>query len=122
MRELSDALPEGALVVVDTGHSAARYCRHLYLDKRGLGLLRAAGLTMASGTRTNSAWQPSIVFPNFHPPIALKPCFSPGPSWLRQPHKRALLSLGVIAPAMTRCPSRKPVTEDPSFSMTPTGS
>lgn len=43
MRELSDALPEGALVVVDTGHSAAWSCRHLYLDKRGQGLLRAAG-------------------------------------------------------------------------------
>ncbi len=43
MRELSDALPEGALVVADTGHSAAWSCRHLYLDKRGQGLLRAAG-------------------------------------------------------------------------------
>lgn len=43
MRELSDALPEGALVVADTGHSAAWACRHLYLDKRGQGLLRAAG-------------------------------------------------------------------------------
>ena len=43
MRELSDALPEGALVVVDTGHSAAWSCRHLYLDRRGQGLLRAAG-------------------------------------------------------------------------------
>jgi len=29
--------------------------------------------TMASGTRTNSAWQPSMVLPNFQPPIALKP-------------------------------------------------
>jgi acetolactate synthase I/II/III large subunit len=43
MRELSDALPEGALVVADTGHSAAWAARHLYLDKRGQGLLRAAG-------------------------------------------------------------------------------
>ena len=43
MRELSDALPEGALVVVDTGHSAVWACRHLYLDKRGQGLLRPAG-------------------------------------------------------------------------------
>jgi acetolactate synthase-1/2/3 large subunit len=43
MREFPDALPEGALVVVDTGHSAAWSCRHLYLDKRGQGLLRAAG-------------------------------------------------------------------------------
>ena len=43
LRELSDALPEGALVVVDTGHSAAWAARHLYLDKRGQGLLRAAG-------------------------------------------------------------------------------
>ncbi len=42
-RELSEALPEGALVVVDTGHSAAWACRNIYLDKRGQGLLRPAG-------------------------------------------------------------------------------
>jgi hypothetical protein len=30
-------------------------------------------LAMASGTSTNSAWQPSMVLPNFQPPIVLKP-------------------------------------------------
>ena len=39
--------------------------------------VKAAGtgerLAMASGTSTNSAWQPSMVLPNFQPPIALKP-------------------------------------------------
>ena len=33
----------------------------------------AQRLAMASGTSTNSAWQPSMVLPNFQPPIALKP-------------------------------------------------
>lgn len=42
-RELSDALPDGALLVVDTGHSAAWTCRHVYLDRPGQGVLRAAG-------------------------------------------------------------------------------
>jgi acetolactate synthase I/II/III large subunit len=42
-RMLSEALPEGALVVVDTGHSAGWTARHLYLDLRGQGLIRAAG-------------------------------------------------------------------------------
>ena len=43
MRELSDALPEDAMVVVDTGHSAAWAARHLYLNHPGQDLLRAAG-------------------------------------------------------------------------------
>ena len=34
-----------------------------------------------SGTRRNSAWHPSIVLPNFQPPIALNRCFVPAPSW-----------------------------------------
>ncbi len=42
-RELSEALPQGALLVVDTGHSAAWTCRHVYLDMPGQGVLRAAG-------------------------------------------------------------------------------
>lgn len=42
-RDLSDALPNGALVVVDTGHSGVWAARNLYLDRRGQGLLRAAG-------------------------------------------------------------------------------
>ena len=33
-----------------------------------------ARLAMASGTSTNSAWQPSIVLPNFQPPIDFQPC------------------------------------------------
>jgi acetolactate synthase I/II/III large subunit len=42
-RALSDALPDGALVVIDTGHSGIWAARHLYLDRPGQGLLRAAG-------------------------------------------------------------------------------
>ena len=42
-RDLSDALPDGALVVVDTGHSGTWAARNLYLDRPGQGLLRAAG-------------------------------------------------------------------------------
>jgi acetolactate synthase-1/2/3 large subunit len=42
-RTLSDVLPEGALVVVDTGHTAAWAARNIYLDRRGQGMLRAAG-------------------------------------------------------------------------------
>src|SRR5450755_3029172 len=30
-----------------------------------------------------------MVLPNFQPPIALKPCLAPGPSWLRHPHRQA---------------------------------
>ena len=33
-----------------------------------------------------------------------------------------LQRLGVMAPAITRCPSWNPVTAEPSFSITPTGS
>ena len=64
---------------------------------------------MASGTRTNSAWQPSIVLPNFQPRIALKPCFSLGPSGLRHVAARR------DSAGDNLCPSRKPVTDDPSF-------
>ena len=42
-RDVSDALPDGALVVVDTGHSGAWAARHIYLDRPGQGMLRAAG-------------------------------------------------------------------------------
>jgi acetolactate synthase-1/2/3 large subunit len=42
-RSLSEALPDGALVVVDTGHTAIWAARHLYLDRPGHGLLRCAG-------------------------------------------------------------------------------
>ncbi|WP_083224440.1 thiamine pyrophosphate-binding protein [Sphingomonas panacis] len=42
-RDLSESLPEGALVVVDTGHSGTWAARNLYLDRPGQGLLRAAG-------------------------------------------------------------------------------
>lgn len=42
-RELSDALPEGALMVIDTGHSAGWACRNIYLDQPSQGLLRPAG-------------------------------------------------------------------------------
>lgn len=42
-RTLSEELPEGALLVVDTGHAAAWAARNIYLDRRGQGLLRAAG-------------------------------------------------------------------------------
>ena len=73
--------------------------------------LRSAGtgarLAMASGTSTYSAWQPSIVLPNFQPPIAFQPCAVPGPSCEPQPHKEAALwPEGVMAPAITRWPSR----------------
>lgn len=42
-RDLSEALPDGALVVVDTGHSGVWAARNLYLDRPGQGLLRACG-------------------------------------------------------------------------------
>ncbi|TKJ80317.1 acetolactate synthase [Pseudomonas sp. CFBP13509] len=42
-RMLSDLLPEGALVAVDTGHSAGWAARNIYLDRPGQSLIRAAG-------------------------------------------------------------------------------
>ena len=42
-RCVSDALPDGALVVTDTGHSAIWTARHMYLDRPGQGVLRCAG-------------------------------------------------------------------------------
>lgn len=42
-RMLSDALPDGALVSVDTGHSAGWAARNIYLDRPGQSLIRAAG-------------------------------------------------------------------------------
>ena len=66
----------------------------------------AARLAIASGTRTYSAWQPSMVLPNFQPPIGFQPCAVPGPSWEQNPHRQALeWPLGVMAPATTRWPS-----------------
>ena len=50
-----------------------------------------ARLAIASGTSTYSAWQPSIVLPNFQPPIGFQPCAVPAPSWEWQPHSQALL-------------------------------
>ncbi len=62
---------------------------------------------MASGTSTYSAWQPSMVLPNLQPPIGFQPCAVPAPSWAQKPHWQALLCRsGVMAPAMTRWPSR----------------
>jgi len=42
-RDLSEALPEGALLVVDTGHSGTWTARNIYLDKPSQQLLRTAG-------------------------------------------------------------------------------
>jgi acetolactate synthase I/II/III large subunit len=42
-RMLSDSLPDGALVAVDTGHSAGWAARNIYLDRPGQSLIRAAG-------------------------------------------------------------------------------
>jgi acetolactate synthase-1/2/3 large subunit len=42
-RMLSDSLPEGTLVAVDTGHSAGWAARNIYLDRPGQSLIRAAG-------------------------------------------------------------------------------
>ena len=42
-RELSAALPDDVLLVVDTGHTAAWAARHIYLEKPGQHILRAAG-------------------------------------------------------------------------------
>ena len=50
-----------------------------------------ARLAIASGTSTYSAWQPSIVLPNFQPPIAFQPCARAGAVLARQPHRQALL-------------------------------
>ena len=62
---------------------------------------------MASGTSTYSAWQPSMVLPKRQPPSGFQPCLVPAPSCEWQPHRQAsLCPLGVIAPAMTRWPSR----------------
>lgn len=40
---LSESLPEGALVAVDTGHAAGWAARNLYLNRSGQALIRAAG-------------------------------------------------------------------------------
>ncbi|PMS15453.1 acetolactate synthase [Trinickia dabaoshanensis] len=40
---LSDALPEGTLLAVDTGHSAGWAARNIYLNRPGQSLIRAAG-------------------------------------------------------------------------------
>ncbi|MBA5686164.1 thiamine pyrophosphate-binding protein [Rugamonas apoptosis] len=40
---LSEALPDGALVAVDTGHAAGWAARNIYLDRPGQSLIRAAG-------------------------------------------------------------------------------
>ena len=42
-RLLSDCLPDGALLVVDTGHAAGWAGRNVYLDRPGQALIRAAG-------------------------------------------------------------------------------
>ncbi|OYV02012.1 MAG: hypothetical protein CFE45_02300 [Burkholderiales bacterium PBB5] len=40
---LSESLPEGALLAVDTGHSAGWAARNIYLDRPGQSLIRCAG-------------------------------------------------------------------------------
>jgi acetolactate synthase-1/2/3 large subunit len=42
-RALCDALPDDALMLVDTGHTAVWAARHMYFDKPGQSLLRCAG-------------------------------------------------------------------------------
>lgn len=42
-RALSDALPDNALLVVDTGHTGVWSARNIYLDRPGQAMLRAAG-------------------------------------------------------------------------------
>lgn len=42
-RMMSELLPDGALVVVDTGHSAGWAARNIYLDRSGQSLIRCAG-------------------------------------------------------------------------------
>ena len=63
---------------------------------------------MASGTSTYSAWQPSMVLPKRQPPIGLPAVLRAAGAVLRaQPHRQALeWPLGVMAPAITRWPSR----------------
>ena len=62
---------------------------------------------MASGTSTYSAWQPSIVLPKLPAAHGLQAVLRAG-AVLRAAaaQARALWPLGVIAPAITRCPSR----------------
>jgi hypothetical protein len=92
------------------GFRAAEPGRHDVGAHQHLLVARASGtgarFATASGTRTYSAWEPSMVLPNFQPPSGFQPCFVPGPSWEQRPQKQALLvPLGVIAPAITRWPS-----------------
>ncbi|MFN7040176.1 MAG: thiamine pyrophosphate-binding protein [Acidovorax temperans] len=42
-RMLSQSLPEGALLAVDTGHSAGWAARNIYLDRPGQSIIRCAG-------------------------------------------------------------------------------
>lgn len=63
-----------------------------------------ARFAIASGARRYSAWAPSMVLPNFQPPIGFQPCFVPAPSWDPQPQALDQPE-GVIAPAITRWPS-----------------
>lgn len=42
-RMMSELLPDGALVAVDTGHSAGWAARNIYLDRPGQSLIRCAG-------------------------------------------------------------------------------
>lgn len=42
-RMLSESLPDGALVAIDTGHAAGWAARNIYLDRPGQTLIRAAG-------------------------------------------------------------------------------
>ncbi len=48
-----------------------------------------ARLAIASGTRTYSAWQPSIVLPKRQPPSGLKPCAVPAPHCEWKPSSEA---------------------------------
>ena len=49
-----------------------------------------ARLAMASGTRTNSAWVPSMVLPKRQPPMGLRPWGPLWPSWAHRPSRQAL--------------------------------
>ena len=42
-RLLSESLPDGSLVAIDTGHAAGWAARNIYLDRPGQALIRAAG-------------------------------------------------------------------------------
>ena len=80
MRTLPLSAPEKPVDMM-SGHIST--CSSVSRDGTG------ARLAIASGTSTKSAWQPSMVLPNFQPPIALKPWRVPAPSCECWPHRQA---------------------------------